>query len=230
LPTDPKVVRLATLEWPPYVGEDLPDKGFTTAIVSEAFKRAGYEVKIDFMPWARALKESNGGNYDAAYPEYYSEERAKTFLFSDQFAASPLGFYKQKSTNITYAKLEDLKPYRIGVVLGYTNTPEFDAADYLQKETVNADEQNLRKLLLGRIDLAVIDKYVAQYIITTKIPEATDKLEFIEPQLKEQPLYLIFSQQSANNKQKLMAFNAALKSMQADGTLEKIFKKYGFAK
>jgi len=228
--SDEHIIRLATLDWPPYVGEVLPQYGFTTAIVSEAFKRAGYEVKVDFMPWTRVLQETEAGNYDAAYPEYYSEERVKTFFLSDPLASGPLGFYKRKADNITYTKLDDLKPYRIGVVLGYINTPEFDAADYLKKEATNSDEQNLRKLLLGRIDLVVIDKFVAQYLIKTSIPEAVGTLEFMEPPLLEQSLYVIFSRQVAGSEQKLQAFNAALKTMREDGTLERILKEYGFGK
>lgn len=227
--SDEHTIKLATLDWPPYVGENLPQGGFTTAIIREAFKRTGYEVKVDFMPWARVLREAEAGNYDAAYPEYYSEERAQAFFLSEQFASGPLGFYKRKGAIINYTKLEDLKPYRIGVVSGYINTPEFDAADYLQKDVVNSDEQNIRKLLLGRIDLAVIDKLVAQYIIKTNVPEAADVLEFMEPPLKEQSLHVIFSRQVAGSEQKLQAFNAALKTMREDGTLERILKESGFS-
>lgn len=226
---DEDTIKLATLDWPPYVGDGLPQSGFTTAIVSEAFRRAGYKVKIDFMPWARVLQETEAGNYDAAYPEYYSDERTETFFLSDQFASGPLGFYKRKADNITYTKLEDLKQYHIGVVLGYINTAEFDAADYLQKETVNSDEQNIQKLLLGRIDLIVIDKFVAQYLIKTSIPEAADVLEFMEPPLLEQPLHVIFSRQVASSTQKLQEFNAALKTMREDGTLERILSESGFS-
>lgn len=224
---DEHTIRLATLDWPPYVGENLSQMGFTTAIVAEAFKRAGYEVKVDFMPWTRVIQESEAGKYDAAFPEYFSDERNKAFFFSDQFASGPLGFYKRKADNITYTKLEDLKPYRIGVVLGYINTPEFDAANYLQKEPVNSDEQNIRKLLMGRIDLIVIDKYVAQYLIKNSIPEAIGKLEFLEPALLDQPLYVIFSRKIAGSEQKLQKFNAALKTMREDGTLDRILEESG---
>lgn len=224
------VLTLATLEWPPYVGEQLPGKGFTTAIVTEAFKRAGYEVKISFMPWARVIQEVQAGKYDAAYPEYYSEERLQNFWLSEAFATGPLGFYKRKADPISYTTLKDLQPYRIGVVLGYVNTPEFDAAEYLQKEAVNSDEQNLRKLLLGRIDLAVIDQFVAEYLIKTLIPEGADTLEFMNPPLKEQPLHVIFARQVAGSEEKLQAFNAALKTMREDGTLDRILEEYGFNK
>jgi polar amino acid transport system substrate-binding protein len=222
------IIKLATLEWSPYVGESLPQYGFTTAIVSEAFKRAGYEVKVDFMPWTRVIKESGEGTYDAAFPEYYSEERAQEFLMSEPFTSGPLGFYKRKADKITYTKLEDLKPYRIGVVIGYINTPEFDAANYLKKDEANSDEQNIRKLLAGRIDLAVIDKYVAQQLIKTSIPEAAGALEFMEPPLQDQPLYVIFPRKTAGSEEKLKAFNAALKTMRDDGTLADILNEYGF--
>jgi polar amino acid transport system substrate-binding protein len=225
---DDHIIRLATLDWPPYVGENLPQKGFTTAIVSEAFKRAGYEVKIDFLPWTRALQQADEGNYDAVYPEYYSDERDKTFMFSEQFASGPLGFYKRKADPISYTKLEDLKTYRIGIVLGYINTPEFDAASYLQKETATSDEQNIRKLLAGRIDLIVIDKYVAQYLIKNSITEATGKLEFLEPPLLEQQLFVIFPRKTEGSAKKLAEFNMALKSMSEDGTLEHILQESGF--
>lgn len=227
-PSKGNLIKLATLDWPPYVGQDLPKYGFTTAIISEAFKRAGYEVQVDFMPWTRVVQETEAGKYDAAFPEYYSDERAAAFFMSEPFASGPLGFYKRKADKISYTKLEDLKPYRIGVVLGYINTPEFDAADYLQKDAANSDEQNLQKLFAGRIDLAVIDKFVAQYLIQTSVPEAAGALEFMEPPLLDQALYVIFSRKVAGSEEKLQAFNAALKTMREDGTLERILEEYGF--
>lgn len=229
-PTVERVIKLATLDWPPYVGQEQPEYGFTAAIVIEAFQRAGYQVTVDFMPWARVVQDTQAGKYDAAFPEYYSDERAQEFLMSEPFADGPLGFYKRKADNITYTNLQDLKQYHIGVVLGYINTPEFDAADYLQKETVNSDEQNLQKLALGRVDLIVIDKYVAQYLINTSMPENADQLEFMEPPLLNQPLYVIFSRQIADSVQRRQEFNAALKSMQEDGTLDKILERFGFKK
>jgi polar amino acid transport system substrate-binding protein len=225
---DEHTIRLATLDWPPYVGESLPQQGFTTAIVREAFKRAGYKVKIDFVPWTRAIQQADEGNYDAVYPEYYSDNRNKSFFFSEPFASGPLGFYKRKDDKIGYTKLEDLKPYRIGVVLGYINTPEFDAASYLQKETATSDEQNIRKLLAGRIDLIVIDKYVAQYLIKNSLTDAIGKLEFLEPPLLDQKLYVVFPRTAAASEKRLQELNTALKSMHDDGTLDRIFEESGF--
>ena len=223
-----KAVSLATLEWEPYVGEKLRNYGFTSEIVAEAFKRAGYTVEVHFMPWARVLQEVMKGKYDAAYPAYYSKERAKTYILSNSFAEGPLVFCKKKGADISYKTLQDLRPYRIGVVRGYVNTPEFDAADYLRKDIANSDELNLRKLLRGRVDLVVIDKFTAQHILSTVIPEGVDAIEFLEPHLQEKPLYLAVSRKVKGHQQIVKDFNHGLKQITEDGMIRNIMKKYGF--
>ncbi len=178
VPAGTKTVKLATLEWPPYVGSDMAGYGFTSEVVAAAFKQAGYNVTVNFLPWERVLQETEDGNYDAGYPAYYSDERAQKYLLSEPFAEGYTGFYKRKADNISYSTLEDLKDYRIGVVQGYVNSPEFDAADYLLKEEAIDEPTNLNKLLAGRIDLTVADRLVGQYIINTTLPEAKTNWSF----------------------------------------------------
>jgi ABC-type amino acid transport substrate-binding protein len=230
IPVDAHTVTIATLEWPPYVGEKLAGNGFTTEIVKTAFERAGYKVVVTFLPWARGLQETEDGAYDIIFPAYYSEERTQKYLFSEPFATSPVGFYKRKGEAIPYTKLEDLKPYRIGVVRGFVNTAEFDAASYLQKDVVDSDEQNLRKLVLNRIDLAVVDKFVAQSIFATTFPEGKEQLEFVEPPLDVKPLYIMASRKIPDGAKLIGDFNASLKQMTADGTIDQIMAKFGFQK
>ncbi len=227
-PVDKGSITLATLDWAPYVGQKLPNYGFTSEIISAAFKRAGYTVKIEFLPWARVLQEVETGKYDAGYPAYYSNERAQKYLLSDAFANGITGFYKRKADTIAYTSLQDLKPYRIGVIMGYVNSPEFDAASYLQKEEAIDEATNLNKLLAKRIDLTVLDKFTAQYVISTSLPAGKDALEFLEPPLLVQPLHVMVSRQTQGAEQKLRDFNEGLKQIRADGTLDQILTKYGY--
>jgi ABC-type amino acid transport substrate-binding protein len=141
---DDKTVSLATLEWEPYVGRKLMNYAFISEIVTEAFKRVDYSQTVDFMPCARVLQEVLKGEYDAAFPADYPDTRAKNYALSNSFAEGPLVLCKKKEADISYKSLQDLKPYCIGVVRGYVNTPEFDAADYLRKDLANSDEINLR--------------------------------------------------------------------------------------
>jgi len=222
-----RVIKLATLNWCPYVCKVHKNHGFTTEIVSRAFNKAGYAVQIDFMPWSRVLAEVRSGEYDAMYPAYDSEERARIYAFSESIAEGPLVFYKRVGENIQFKSLSELKPYTIGVVRGYVNTREFDEADFLIKKPVNSDKQNLFKLLAGRIDLAVIDKFTAQQIINTSIPEAVGKLDYIEPPLQVKSLHVGFSKEIKDYPQLLKKFNRALKEMLKQGVVENLMEKQG---
>ncbi len=152
-----KVVHIATLEWPPYVGASLKNQGPTIEIVKQALEKKGYKVNFDFYPWVRAVALAQDGKdgtsnvkYDAYFPEYFSTEiiNSKKFVFSDPLMSGPLGFciktarkadfnYRVKNDlNITYDELKkgknpiDGKQIRFGVVRDYVNEEKFDARTF----------------------------------------------------------------------------------------------------
>ncbi len=116
------------------------------------------------------------------------------------------------------------------MVKGYINTDEFDKASYLKKLEVETDEENLRRLIKGEFDLIVIDKLVAQYIIKTKIPEASGKLDSIEPPLIIHPLFVVFPKKLPASEKRAKEFNKAYESMEKDGSIKPIMVKSGLAK
>ena len=222
-------VSIATLNWEPYVGENLTDKGFTSEIVSRAFEEAGYSPEINFMPWARVMKMTEKGRYDAAFPAYYSQERAQKYAISEAFAQGPVVLASKSGAGITYSSIDDLKPYRIGVVKGFVNSEEFDAADYLTKDPARNNLQNLKKLLKGRVDLIAIDKVVAVNLLKNNPSLSGDlgDVTFLDKPLDKKSLHVLISKNVDNYKQMLNDFNAALKSLSEDGTIDQILKKHG---
>ncbi len=215
-------------KYPPYYGEDLPNGGFMTEIVIEAFKRVGYDVDVTFQPWKRALLEAKVGKHDGIYTLWYREEREEWFVYSDPISpASEVGFYRRKGEDISFETFEDLKPYTIGVGRGYVTPPGFDEAS-LKTSSATDDEQNLRKLRAGRINLALTDKLVAKYVIYTKIPDAFSDLEWLPPTLHTETNHLALSKKSVNYKTILADFNRGLREIEADGTLEAIKAEHGF--
>ncbi len=232
-----KKVSLTTLDWEPYIGDKLPGKGYVYELVVEAFKSEGYQVEINFYPWARAVDEAESGKADGLFPEYYDESRMAKFIFSKPFPGGPVGFMARKESKITFpvdpqkeqAKaLQGMKQYSFGVVRGYVNTKEFDAATFLKKDESASDEQNIQKLQMKRTDLIFIDKFVAQYLIKTKFAKFANELEFLNPPLEVKPLHIVFSKNAPNYQEKTRAFNDGLAKLQKAGTIRTIMKKYGF--
>ncbi|MCP3924284.1 MAG: amino acid ABC transporter substrate-binding protein [Desulfobacterales bacterium] len=216
-----ETVRIGTVDWEPYVGEDLKEEGFLAHITREVFKRTGYKIKFIYRPWKRAIIKAELGDLDGFFPAYFSKERMEKFFISNKIISGPIGFFKLKYRNISFKKIDDLRPYRIGVVIGYVNTEEFDNADYLEKDKVVEDASNFRKLLMKRIDLAIADKFVG-YSIINKNPDMKGKINFVEPPLKELGLHICISKRTTNAKKKLKAFNKGLKQIIKDGTFNRI--------
>jgi polar amino acid transport system substrate-binding protein len=233
--TTKPTIRLASLEWEPYIGTRMSDQGYAAMLVREAFADQGMKVEIEFYPWARALHLARTGEVDGLMPEYFDASRESEFEYSAAFPGGPLVLYKRRGDKIAFsvdpikqqdAALQALKAKRFGVVRGYLNTPVFDAAKYLKKEEANDDATNLRKLVYGRIDLAVIDRRVAEHIIRTEYPGYASKIEPMSPALAEIPLYIAFSRKSLRKAEALAAFNRGLKAMRADGRIEELYQRY----
>jgi polar amino acid transport system substrate-binding protein len=225
-----ETIVLSTEQWEPYIAEQLPNNGFLGEIVRESFKRSGYDVKYRFLPWARVVAVSDNGEVDGYLPAYYSKERELASIFSEPFAAGFNVFFKMRSLDVSYVKLEELNRYRIGVVRGYVNDEKFDAADYLRKDFSTDNLTNIRKLLSGRVDLFVADKYVVLYLLKNNFPGLDNTIDFIEKPLSRNNLFVCISRKTTNGALKVKAFNDGLKQIKADGTYQKIMEKHGYGK
>ncbi len=225
-----KIVTLANIEYPPFAGEKLKNGGFLSEIQTEAFKRSGYTVNYEWVPWARGLKGAKRGVYDGLCVAWYRPEREEWFIFSNPLPASEIVFFKRRGVDILFdGDYTKLQPYSIGVVRGYANPPEFDKVKHMLKvEEVPKDSVNIKKLIRGRLDLILVDKYLAQYIISTEMIGFSDAVEPIKPVLKKDINYIMFSKKADGVKEKVDAFNKGLEELEKEGTVEEILRKHGF--
>lgn len=214
-------VVMTTTEFAPYMGSSLRHQGVLVAIADEAFRREGYSLKVRFLPWARALAYAKEGRADGMVGIWHSQEREQWFLYPKSVLSNQIGFYARVGRPLTYKNLVDLKPYVIGTVRAYANPPAFDAAHLHTEEAVD-DLTNLRKLAAGRLDLVLVDRAVAQYLIDNALPELKSQLQWVSPPIDILPLYVAVSRQAPEAGPKLAALNAGLESMQKDGSLARL--------
>lgn len=230
-------VRLASLEWAPYIGPHLPGQGYAAALVKAALATQGLGVEIEYLPWARALHDARRGAYDGIFPEYFDPAREADFVFSDAFPGGPVGLYKRRADRIAFAvdpgadmeaALRSIARWRIGVVRDYINTPAFDAAVYLRRQAAVDDAANLRKLLYGRVDLIFIDFNVARHLLGKQMVTRAAQLEPLLPALEEKSLYIAFARNAPRHEALRTAFNAGLAALRRSGELKKIRVEHGF--
>jgi polar amino acid transport system substrate-binding protein len=217
----------ATCEFPPYYGAQLPQQGPISEIISEAFKLVGYTAEIRFLPWARALDLGRQGVVDGLTGIWYSKEREQWFLFSNPLPGNEIILLKRKGDPPErFTNLEALKGFTIGTVRGYVNPEGFDAAG-LKVEAVTEDVQNLLKLRSHHLDLVLIDKGVARWLIHQKMDQASDLFEELTPALVSNSQYLAISKTTKDAKQLVDAFNQGLTLLTKQGSLKRILSKHG---
>ncbi|MDP3653096.1 MAG: transporter substrate-binding domain-containing protein [Rhodoferax sp.] len=218
--------KMTSLDWPPYTNEKLPAKGASSAVVSEVIKAAGGNVKIEFYAWTRTLNlVKTDPGYIAYFPEYYSKANEADFLYSDPIGTGPLVFIERKADPVKWSTYDSLKGKKIGVVKDYVNTDELDAkiaSKALTGEEAPDDVKNLLKLAAGRVDLAVVDINVYNYLVKNEplLKEAATKLQANAKILEDKKLYVCFKK-SPEGEKALKAFNQALKKVDVDAIMKK---------
>jgi polar amino acid transport system substrate-binding protein len=193
-----QTVRLASTEWPPYSGAELVQQGAATAVVRAAFASMGVSVKVEFFPWARAVMlGTSDKSFDGYFPGYPDAERMRKSYASLPIGSSPLGFAQRMDNPINWQDISDLTGLRLGVVNGYVNTMDLDAAiaaDQVHGDVAPSDQSNLTKLFMARVDAAVIDRHVFEYLSLTDptIAAQGGKLEFNKKILSNRDIHVFF--------------------------------------
>jgi polar amino acid transport system substrate-binding protein len=216
--TAPAAMRLASLEWPPFVGSRLEQEGVSAVTAASAARKFGYRLQIDYFPWTRAMQLGlHDARYAGYFPAYYTEERARYCYFSGPIGTSTIGLAYLKNTPLRWRTLQDLHPLTIAVVAGFSNGTAFDAMlreGGLHVDASPSDILNLRKLLARRVDAVVIDKRVLRYLLLNE-PELfthRERIAFHDRTLAELPLHVCF-RKSPQGRALQQAFDDALHTL-----------------
>ncbi len=223
---DAREISMLTVEWAPHYGSELPEKGLTTAIVKAAFKAVGHNSDVDFIPWARALKEVEEGKADIVMGAYHNKEREQSYIFSDPIYFLELGLIARPGLGLSkYKMLQDLTPYSIGISRGFANSEEFDSASYLDKHVATFPNLNIRKLFRGRIDMAVMNFDLFRYE-AKKEGFCISDVEFMEPPLETHGLYLMASRNILDGENIITDFNRGLDTIRRNGEFDRIVGRF----
>ena len=214
-------VRLTNGEWSPYLGQNLPHHGVASRIVEEAFALQGIRVQWEFYPWARALRSAERGKSDGSAVWLRSPEREQAFFISDPVVESGYYLFHRKDHPLDWREVADLQSLRVGGAIDYDYGQAFQQAErdgLLKVRRLSSEEQGLRMLLAGRLDVFPIDKVVAFDMLHSQFSrEQRSQLSFHPLPLRSDSLHLLLSKQVPGNEQRMAQFNRGLKALQESG-------------
>ena len=209
-------------EFPPY---NFHKEGKFTGVDTEIIERVLSDLKVkpnyNLVPWKRVVRSVDDNLTVFAFQFAPKPERFKKYNMVGPIRVGKTVFFQKKGSKINFNKLEDLKPYKIGTVLGYSYTPEYDKADFLRKEAVKDNNLNVKKLLGSRVDLIIGDLNTINHI-AHKLG-VSDKIEPLKRVLKEVPRYVAFPKA---RKAEADRFSTALDKLKKAGEIDKILSRW----
>lgn len=226
-PIAAKTIVAVSDPFPPFVDPSNPTGGLTIEVIRAAYKTQGHDVKVEYVPWARAEAGVESGIYDILPNMWFSETRSKKFLFSTSYINNTIRFVKRKGDPFIFNGIQSLQGKKVGVTRGYAYSDVFKNSTLFTREDANNLLINLKKLQAKRIDLTLDDEAVINDTISKNNPKLFAEFELAEGSLSVNPLYVVSGVNNPHHKEWINSFNEGLKVIKHDGTLDAILKKYG---
>ena len=228
------VIKLRADNWCPYNCDPAADKpGFLIEIARAVFAAAGHQIDYKLMPWTRTLEEVRKGTFAGAVGA--SQADAPDLVYgSVPLAIADTAFAVKKGRAFRYSGPAALDGLKVAAIKDYSyDGGEIDAylkanadkGDHIQFNAGDdAGPANLKKLMLGRVDIVVENPMVLAYAVRQL--NLTDQIEII-PVGAPNDIFVAFSPADPKAKQWAELLSAGMTKLRQSGELATILARYG---
>lgn len=203
-------------------------EGVDIEIAREALKRGGHAgaIEIQWVPWKRALFMLERGTADFTTTVNYSTERDRFLRWSSSYRAGKnYHFYTRGGSGLKLEKLEDLRGLRLAVGAGYIYPKP--VLEQVQGHVEYARDVSTAVQLVEReradavIVTALVGLWEVRHLGLVSRLER-QPLQYFNPE----PTFMGFAKNSPRSMAALAAMDTGLASMQRDGSITRIEKRY----
>lgn len=220
-------LHIASGEWSPYTGKDLPHYGCDSWVVSEAFELERFSVVYGFFPWARSLHLSSEGTWDGTMEwDDTPVFREAHYISNNYLSQQEWVFFYRNDEPFDWHVLDDLAGKKIGITSGYVYSDAFDRLikeNMVEFEEASSDEANFKKLLLGRIDIFPMERQVGYAILEKNFnPEEISRISAHPAPFKEFHPHVLLSKAIPENAERIKLFDSGFEKLKQNGRYEEI--------
>jgi polar amino acid transport system substrate-binding protein len=226
-----ETITIAGDLWVPYNADPKgPAPGFVIEAAKLIFGEQGYTVDYVIVPWSRAVTKTRDGSINAIVGAAKSDTPDLIFPANEQ-AVSESVFFVKKGSKWRYAGVDSLKTEKIGTILDYSYNEKNDkvlkmyAANIQAVAGETALEQNIKKLIFGRITVTIENRLVMQAKL--KEMNMVGQVEDAGGEILSNPIYIAFSPANPKSGQYAKILSDGMTRIRKSGELKKILAKYG---
>lgn len=226
---------VAYFHYPPFLIEGEVASGFIIDIEREIFERAGYQLNFKAFPYSRALLDTSKGKFDFCASLVPMAIEGLTYP-KNEVAELKTVFVIKKNNPWRYQGIASLSGKVIGNIISYDYSSISKAYnDYLHSDDAqvtalsgdNVTARMLRMISKGRVETYSDSKSLLEYTMLQN--DMAGQFEFtgtLGNVLLTKPG---FPESAENSAELIKVFDRGMDRIRADGTLEKIMKKYGLS-
>lgn len=169
-----ETLRLTTQEWKPYqYSAGTKVEGIAVKAVTCVLEKMGHQADIVVLPWMRAQLQVAGGEAVGFFAASKSADRDAYAEMSRAFIPQVWGWYQLAEKSFDPAD----KALKVGVLAGSSMEKWLDDNGYAATSRLQATEQLVKMLRLGRLDVVLANEIVFKEAVSvTGSPEAAFKM------------------------------------------------------
>lgn len=197
--------------------------GFVTDIVREIMARQKIADPIRLTSWDEAYNIALKGPNVVLFSTERTQEREQLFQWVGPVGKNSAIFYAKKGSGIKISSLEDAKK-----LTGIATTKDWFTEQYLKgqgfKNLVSSPvpATNVKQLMDGTVQVSIFTDITAPEIVK----KAGYSMDNLEPVFIVSSTYFYIAISRGTPEETVKKWQAALDGMKADGTFEKIYRKY----
>ena len=198
-------------------------QGFEVDLVKEMAKVMKKDLKLESLSFDAIIPALISGTVDAGAAGFsITPERAKRLKFTIPFYRSGVTIVVPKENKAGIQDFDDLKGKRISVQLGSTSMPYAKSIEGAKVTTFASAGDAILNMLAGNADAVINDKPVTDYLRSRNESIAENTLHLSQIATANQ-----FAMETTKENAKLNdEMSAALKTLKANGTFEKLHQKW----
>lgn len=221
--TQAEPLRLATGEYVPYVGENIPNQGISSMVVRAVFKELKQDIHLEFMPWKRVMMGIDNGTVDGSFPWNANSERLKSYYFSMPIHQYRIFSFTKKDSEFNTAK--SLTGKTICIPDGWDMAPSIPLIKKSNMKVASPGtiESCFGMLALGRVDIIFMNELVGKYVVDKLFGKNSPLVASEKDYLHGvNELHFMVSKKSPNGKKLISDFNRGLEKIKANGVYDAI--------
>jgi ABC-type amino acid transport substrate-binding protein len=214
---------LASDVWPPFTNVE-QEKSFAIDLVKEALNRINIRPSFEILLFDEVIAGIDAGKFDGSAALWISAERKKKYYFSSPYLQNQLVLVGRKGSDVSALSASELTGKRIGIVENYAYGDDNDAIKSIVFVKGKSDQENLERLLSGKIDYMLVDALLIQYLLKFQVNDVTEFLEIADKPILVKSLHFALRKETPEGKNIIARFDEQIKQMISDGTYHRILE------